>query len=219
MATSDGPVRQPWRYLGSNKNWAGLAGAAVGAGLHQIGLGGNLWPGVVAALYGVGALVMPNRRTDPPVEPPAPNPPAPDPLTPDPPTPGPPTPGAGSGTPSGSGTPGAGSGTPSGSVPAAANPPAPTPPPPPPSVPGLEELAAYLGDLPLPPSAGVDALLAAVREAGPGPVTELIVRHRLPLAVAGYLRALTWRPWAGPGAPDPAAELGQEVVLLTAELA
>ncbi|GAB7183771.1 hypothetical protein ATKI12_3602 [Kitasatospora sp. Ki12] len=200
MATSDGPVRQPWRYLGSNKNWAGLAGAAVGAGLHQIGLGGNLWPGVVAALYGVGALVMPDRRTDPPVEPPAPIPhPAPDPgpLTTDPPTPGP------------------GAGTPSGSASAATGVPAP----PPPSDPELEELAAYLGDLSLPPSAGVDALLAALRAAGPGPVTERIVRHRLPLAVAGYLRALTWRPWAGPGAPDPAAELGREVVLLTAELA
>ncbi|MFD8786029.1 hypothetical protein [Kitasatospora sp. NPDC059599] len=204
MATSDGPGRRALRYLNSPRNLAGLGGGAVGVGLHYLGLGGDLWLGVVAALYGVGALVAPGR--------------------------GP----AGPGGPEGSDGPNGsrsreGAGTPDGPeggspapvpqpdpqpVPA----PQPVPVPAPQPDPELEALAAYLDTVPLPPSAGVDGLLTALREAGPGPVTERIVRHRLPLAVAGYLRARTWQPWAGADAPDPAAELGREVVLLSAEL-
>ncbi|MFI9365260.1 hypothetical protein ACIG5E_30045 [Kitasatospora sp. NPDC053057] len=88
----------------------------------------------------------------------------------------------------------------------------------PPSAPELVALIAYLDTVPLPASAGVDALLAALRETGPGPTVDPIVRHRLPVAVDGYLRARTWLPWAGPDAPDPAAELGREVKQLAAEL-
>ncbi|MEV7771968.1 hypothetical protein [Kitasatospora sp. NPDC086791] len=215
MATSDGPWRRALRYLNSPKNIAGIGGAAAGVGLHYQGLGGHQWPGVVAALYGVGALVAPGRwpgerpggsrgpagldggAPDPvplpespsvsqPVSVPVPQP-VPVPVPAPQPTP-----------------------------PAA---PAPAPAPTPPPDPELEALAAYLDTVPLPPAAGVDDLLTALRAAGPGPVAERIVRHRLPLAVAGYLRARTWQPWAGADAPDPAAELGREVVLLAAELA
>ncbi|MDH6704158.1 hypothetical protein P3T27_000859 [Kitasatospora sp. MAA19] len=84
--------------------------------------------------------------------------------------------------------------------------------------PELTALAEYLATVPLPASAGVAGLLAALRTVGPGPVPREIVRHRLPVAVAGYLRALTWRPWAGADAPDPEAELGREVRRLVAEL-
>ncbi|WP_327073064.1 hypothetical protein OG196_12315 [Kitasatospora purpeofusca] len=76
--------------------------------------------------------------------------------------------------------------------------------------PQLEELAAFVGSAPLPPSANVPGLLERLRTAGPGPTTEPIVRRRLPLAVDGYLRALTWQPWAVDGA-DPAAELARAV--------
>ncbi|KJY35066.1 hypothetical protein [Streptomyces sp. NRRL S-495] len=76
--------------------------------------------------------------------------------------------------------------------------------------PQLEELAAFVGSAPLPSSANVPGLLARLRTAGPGPTTEPIVRRRLPLAVDGYLRALTWQPWAADGA-DPAAELARAV--------
>ncbi|MER7579145.1 hypothetical protein [Kitasatospora sp. NPDC097691] len=198
MATSDGPARRVGQYLNSAKNWAGLGGAAVGTTLHEFGLGGGLWPGVVAALYGVGALVAPGRRPGPP----------------DPPDP--PIPGGGSdpGRVSGSG-----SGSEPESEPEREPDEPPTPPPAPLPDPELEALAGYLDTVPLPPSAGVDDLVAALRAAGPGPVAERIVRHRLPLAVAGYLRARTWQPWVGPDAPDPAAELGREVVLLTSDLA
>ncbi|WBP89362.1 hypothetical protein [Kitasatospora cathayae] len=105
-------------------------------------------------------------------------------------------------------------------APAPPPPPSPPPPPPPspPTDPELEVLAAYLESVPLPASAGVDALLAALRETGPGPAADPIVRHGLPVAVDGYLRARTWLPWAGPDAPDPAAELGREVKQLSAEL-
>ncbi|MEU9043716.1 MULTISPECIES: hypothetical protein [unclassified Kitasatospora] len=203
MATSDGPVRLALRYLNSAKNLAGLAGAAVGVGLHQFELGGSLWPGVAAALYGVGALVAPGRKPDPPDPPGRP--------TTDP-NPGPESE-SGSESESESESE-SGSGSVSRPVPVSVSVPQPAPLP----DPELEALAAYLGAVPLPPTAGVDGLLTALREAGPGPVAERIVRHRLPLAVAGYLRARTWQPWAGPDAPDPAAELGREVVLLTAEL-
>ncbi|MET8626760.1 hypothetical protein ABZW30_23875 [Kitasatospora sp. NPDC004669] len=159
MAISDGFGRRALRYLESARNLVGCAGGAVGLGLHFAGLGGAWWPGVVAGLYGVGALLTPGPSDSPP-----------------------------------------------------------PPPPPRPPRPELEALAAYLDTVPLPASAGVDALLAALREAGPGPEAERIVRHRLPVAVDGYLRARTWLPWAGPDAPDPAAELGREVKQLASEL-
>ncbi|MFJ8429979.1 hypothetical protein ACIQ9P_01625 [Kitasatospora sp. NPDC094019] len=76
--------------------------------------------------------------------------------------------------------------------------------------PQLEELAAFVGSAPLPPAANVPGLLERLRTAGPGPTTEPIVRRRLPLAVDGYLRALTWQPWAADGA-DPVAELARAV--------
>lgn len=161
MATSDGYGRWLLRYLESTRNLVGCGGGAIGLGLHFAGLGGSWWPGVVAGLYGVGALL----------------------------TPGPQPP-----------------------------PPPPPPPPAPPVHPELDGLAAYLETVPLPASAGVDTLLVALREAGPGPVADPIVRHRLPVAVDGYLRARAWLPWAEPDAPDPAAELGREVKQLSAEL-
>ncbi|MER7703857.1 hypothetical protein ABTX81_13260 [Kitasatospora sp. NPDC097605] len=76
--------------------------------------------------------------------------------------------------------------------------------------PRLEELAAFVGSAPLPPSSNVPGLLVRLRTAGPGPTTEPIVHRRLPLAVDGYLRALTWQPWVPDGA-DPAAELARAV--------
>ncbi|MFC5661975.1 hypothetical protein ACFP3U_03155 [Kitasatospora misakiensis] len=81
--------------------------------------------------------------------------------------------------------------------------------------PQLEELAAFVGSAPLPPSANVPGLLERLRSAGPGPTTEPIVRRRLPLAVDGYLRALTWQPWVVDGA-DPVAELARAVDEMTA---
>ncbi|MBD0671319.1 hypothetical protein BU198_11555, partial [Streptomyces sp. CBMA156] len=152
MATSDGFGSRLLRYLESPKNLVGCAGGAVGLGLHFAGLGGAWWPGVVAALYGAGALLTPG-----------PTPPRPLPAgRPDPPgVPVPPV-----------------------REPVGPPPPAPVPVP----DPELEALAAYLETVPLPPSARVDALVAALRAAGPGPVAERIVRHRLPVAVAGYLR-------------------------------
>ncbi|MEV8322705.1 hypothetical protein [Kitasatospora sp. NPDC056731] len=96
--------------------------------------------------------------------------------------------------------------------------PRPEPEPTPEPDPELAALSDYLATVPLPDSAGVAGLLTALRATEPGPVPEEIVRHRLPVAVAGYLRALTWRPWAGPDAPDPEAELGREVRRLVADL-
>ncbi|MER6301469.1 hypothetical protein ABT247_18165 [Kitasatospora sp. NPDC001539] len=192
MATSEGVGRLVLRYLESTRNLVGCAGGAVGLGLHFAGLGGAWWPGVVAGLYGVGALLTPA-----PVRPSAPESP-PEPAS-----------------------------TPQAAEPEPASPPrAPEPASPPrapepePVVPRpeLEALADYLGTVPLPASAGVDALLAALRGAGPGPVADRIVGYRLPVAVDGYLRARTWLPWAGPDAPDPAAQLGREVRRLAAEL-
>ncbi|MFJ9691904.1 hypothetical protein [Kitasatospora sp. NPDC101183] len=84
--------------------------------------------------------------------------------------------------------------------------------------PELASLEAYVASAPLPASARVAELLASLREARPGPEVRRMVRHRLPVAVDGYLRARTWRPWAGPDAPDPAAELGRVVAELSAEL-
>ncbi|MFF4379064.1 hypothetical protein [Kitasatospora sp. NPDC001547] len=220
MATSDGFGSRVLRYLESARNLVGCAGGAAGLGLHFAGLGGAWWPAVVAGLYGAGALLTP----------------APGPRR------GSPTALGGGGVP-GSRLPERGEpsgedaerGEPSGAGPVGGGPArrAPEPPhvapahqppereapePVPAPDPELVALAAYLETVPLPPSAGVDALLAALRAAGPGPVADRIVRHRLPVAVAGYLRARTWRPWAGPDDPDPALHLGREVDRLAAEL-
>ncbi|MFF2544225.1 hypothetical protein ACFVUY_16860 [Kitasatospora sp. NPDC058063] len=222
MATSDGFGPRVLRYLESARNLVGCAGGAVGLGLHFAGLGGVWWPGVVVGLYGVGALLTPAPR----------------------PREGAgigPGPGAGAGIGTGTGT-GTGAGTALGGAeasgahsPEGAHPPEgapahgrgepergeprpPAPGRPPAPDPELVALAAYLDSVPLPPSAGVDGLLAALRAAGPGPVAERIVRHRLPVAVAGYLRARTWQPWAGPDDPDPALRLGHEVDRLMGEL-
>ncbi|MFC9326868.1 hypothetical protein [Kitasatospora sp. NPDC057015] len=46
-------------YLESARNLAGCAGGAVGLVLHFTGVAGPWWPGVVAGLYGVGALLAP----------------------------------------------------------------------------------------------------------------------------------------------------------------
>ena len=66
MATSSGGFWRsaPGRWLGSTKNILGgvLAAAALGAQL-VVGLG-PLWPLIVAASYGVGALVAPRERID-----------------------------------------------------------------------------------------------------------------------------------------------------------
>lgn len=62
-AARHGGVRQRLlRYAMSNKNLAGCAGALVGLGLYFIGVVGDLWPFVVAGLYGVGALATPPAR-------------------------------------------------------------------------------------------------------------------------------------------------------------
>ena len=183
MATSDGYGRRALRYLESTRNLVGCGGGALGLVLHFAGLGGAWWPGVVAGLYGAGALLTPGPKPTPPqpAPPPAPTPaPAPAPVS------------------------------------VSVSAPRETAEPPP--DPELEALIVYLDTVPLPASAGVDALLAVLREPGPGPAADRIVRHRLPVAVDGYLRARTWLPWAGPDAPDPAAELGREVKQLAAEL-
>ncbi|MGA5816570.1 hypothetical protein ACPC54_01710 [Kitasatospora sp. NPDC094028] len=186
MATSDGLGRQVLGYLESARNLVGCGAGAVGLGLHFAGLGGSWWPGVVAGLYGAGALLTPGRGPEP--------------------GPGP--------TPT------------SAPVPASAPTPLPRPKPVPvPSPdtdpdpdPELDALAGFLGSVPLPAAAGVAELVAALRAAEPGPAVRLIVRHRLPVAVDGYLRARAWGPWAGPDAPDPESELRAAVAVLTADL-
>ncbi|MEV0970895.1 hypothetical protein [Microtetraspora glauca] len=50
------------RYLGSTRNIVGSSLALLGVAAHFLGLAGALWPVVVAALYGVGALVAPPDR-------------------------------------------------------------------------------------------------------------------------------------------------------------
>lgn len=206
MATSDGFGPRVLRYLESARNLVGCAGGAVGLGLHFAGLGGVWWPGVVAGLYGVGALLTPGTRTG--------------------------RGGTGTGTGAGAGTStgtdsgastGAGTGAGTGTAGSSGSPgpepgPRPKPAPAPSPDPELVALAAYLDTVQLPPSAGVAGLLTALRTAGPGPVADRIVRHRLPVAVAGYLRARTWQPWAGPDDPDPAVRLGREVDRLLSEL-
>lgn len=51
------------RYLYSTKNLVGSAGGLVGLGLYFTGVVGDLWPLVVAGLYGVGALATPPAKT------------------------------------------------------------------------------------------------------------------------------------------------------------
>jgi len=63
VATNDHPSGRVVRYLTSRKHLAGTAGGVVGVGLALAGLGGPLWPIIVAGLYGAGALAAP---TDPP---------------------------------------------------------------------------------------------------------------------------------------------------------
>jgi hypothetical protein len=55
--------RRLLRYLCSNKNLAGSAGGVAGLALYFTGVVGELWPLVVAGLYGVGALATPPTRT------------------------------------------------------------------------------------------------------------------------------------------------------------
>lgn len=60
MTTSDrGPGERVVGYLTSRKHLAGTAGGLVGVGLALTGMSGRLWPAVVAALYGAGALAAP----------------------------------------------------------------------------------------------------------------------------------------------------------------
>ncbi|MFD5461768.1 hypothetical protein ACFWIQ_02940 [Kitasatospora sp. NPDC127059] len=191
MATSDGYGGRLLRYLESTRNLVGCGGGAIGLGLHFAGLGGSWWPAVVAGLYGVGALLTPGT-TD---------------------------------SPDTTDSPGTTDSTDSTDSPDSTDPtPPPVPPwpaepsPPPRPNPELDRLAAYLDSVPLPASAGVDALLAALRKAGPGPTADPVVRHGLPVTVDGYLRARTWLPWADQGTPDPAAELGRRVKQLSAGL-
>lgn len=49
-------------YLESPRNLVGCAAGAAGLALHFAGLAGSWWPGVVAGLYGAGALLVPGRR-------------------------------------------------------------------------------------------------------------------------------------------------------------
>jgi len=57
-------------YLESPRNLVGCAAGAAGLGLHFAGLAGPWWPGVVAGLYGAGALLVPGRRRpEPPPQP------------------------------------------------------------------------------------------------------------------------------------------------------
>ncbi|MGV9263548.1 hypothetical protein ACWDRR_02660 [Kitasatospora sp. NPDC003701] len=81
MATSSGGGRRVVRYLESTRNLVGCGAGAGGLVLHFAGLGGAWWPGIVAALYGVGALLTPG-----PPDPALPvSRPVPDPLPPPPP--------------------------------------------------------------------------------------------------------------------------------------
>lgn len=65
MATSDGFWSSALgRWVGSTKNLVGLGLAVVALGVHlTVGLG-VLWPVVVVAAYGVGALLAPRGRVD-----------------------------------------------------------------------------------------------------------------------------------------------------------
>ncbi|MEV1179636.1 hypothetical protein, partial [Nonomuraea sp. NPDC049784] len=58
MAISDRVLR----YLGSTRNIVGCCLGLLGLLAHFLGLAGTFWPVVVAALYGVGALLAPPDR-------------------------------------------------------------------------------------------------------------------------------------------------------------
>jgi hypothetical protein len=61
-----GPREKALAWIGSLKNIAGCTGALGGLGLTATGVVGSPeWPLVVAALYAVGALVAPTRRSVP----------------------------------------------------------------------------------------------------------------------------------------------------------
>ncbi|MFI7702499.1 hypothetical protein [Nonomuraea sp. NPDC049480] len=62
MAISDRVPRRLLDYLGSTRNIAGSCLALLGLLAHFLGLAGAYWPVVVAALYGVGALLAPPDR-------------------------------------------------------------------------------------------------------------------------------------------------------------
>ncbi|MFH9722556.1 hypothetical protein ACH4M4_06280 [Streptomyces sp. NPDC017254] len=62
MATSDRLLR----YAESRKNLTGCACGLAGLVLALTGAAGPLWPVVVAALYGAGALIAPPERPDTP---------------------------------------------------------------------------------------------------------------------------------------------------------
>ncbi|MFE6865254.1 hypothetical protein ACFVFS_01715 [Kitasatospora sp. NPDC057692] len=218
MATSDGGGGWGGRvlgYLGSAGNIAACTAGAGGLVLHFAGYGGDLWPVIVAGLYGavaslwwafdLGGSKRPSEAVGTREPGPAGRVPGGSERG-----DGPERRPGGSGVATGSARPGPGAESPPAQE--RATPPA-TPPaaPPVPRIwPQLEELAAFVGSAQLPPSANVPGLLVRLRTAGPGPTTEPIVRRRLPLAVDGYLRALTWQPWVADGA-DPVAELARAV--------
>ncbi|WP_329494525.1 hypothetical protein [Kitasatospora herbaricolor] len=235
-------------YLESARNLAGCAGGALGLVLHFTGVAGPWWPGAVAGLYGLGALLAPGRG---------------------------PRSGANGGAvggavggaqggsvPARAGAAGsvlspeveaeveaeaepaavlggdpvlAGPGTGGGAagvapaVPVAA--PVPAAPAAAAAAPGaalratLAELEAYLADADLPWSAGVGELLAELgrrartgREAAALRAAERVAAEELPLAVDGYLRARAWERWSPAGGVDPALALGREVARMTATL-
>ncbi|WP_406197578.1 hypothetical protein OH807_12355 [Kitasatospora sp. NBC_01560] len=200
MATSSGAGpsvgRRVWGYVESTRNLVGCGAGLGGLGLHAAGLGGDWWPGIVAALYGAAVLLWPRgpvRAADPA---------------------GVTGPAEAGGTAAGAAEAGSTAGAagpvgtpagPSGAGRAAA-------------WPELAELTAYLHGVPVPGPAKLDALLERLAEVGRQPAAELIVARRLPVAVDGYLRARTWERWAA-GAPDPGAELAHEVELMAAALA
>ncbi|WP_328957241.1 hypothetical protein [Kitasatospora purpeofusca] len=222
MATSNGGGNGPggsgsqvWAYLTSARHYvaggAAVAGAGAAIGLQSpVALSALL----VAGPYVATVALWPRKPSDPPGDPSGGEDP------PGPPVAGEPGSESESGSESGSGPKPVGRQSPLGvslsvqrPTPRAAPPAsgaAPASPAPSTLWPQLEELAAFVGSAPLPPSANVPGLLERLRTAGPGPTTEPIVRRRLPLAVDGYLRALTWQPWAADGA-DPAAELARAV--------
>ncbi|MCX5213562.1 hypothetical protein OG689_30560 [Kitasatospora sp. NBC_00240] len=228
MATSNRVLA----YLESARNLAGCAGGALGLVLHFTGVAGPWWPGAVAGLYGLGALLAPGRR---------------------------PRAGASGGAAGGAAggsvagrvaAPGsvlspevaaepaavlgeapvlAGPGT--GGGPVVVTPVAPVVPAAPAAAPGtalratLTELEAYLADADLPWSAGVGELLAELgrrartgRAAASLRAAERVAAEELPLAVDGYLRARAWERWGPAGGVDPALALGRAVARLTAAL-
>ena len=188
-------------YLESARNLAGCVGGAAGLVLHFTGVAGPWWPGAVAGLYGLGALLAPGRRPE--------GGGAPDPSL-------APAPAAVHASVGGS-APGAVSGPGGGTTVLVA-------------APGggqlraaLAELEAYLAGVDLPWSAGVEELLATVagrarsKRAEVLRAAEHVVVEQLPLAVDGYLRARAWERLS-PGGVDPAVALGHEVERMAAAL-